>query len=450
MPMALSQTLRDGITAAHARQFDQARPLLQRAAVETPASAPAWFWAAMASASAKEAIDCLRHVVGIDPTHAQAREALGKLLVVSAVAAAPNDAAAARALLNEASQLAPDIDAVWIALAMLGDPADRLDALRRAVHVSPHRKELRAKLHETLVRDAIAAARHSDKAQARALFREAADNDPQDVRVWQALAKLAETRADAIQALRELTRLAPTQTAYRTELKGVLVADAQALQAAGGKKKDAEKRWREAIAIDEEDVESWLGLAATAPDAAEVRRAMEAAQRLSPSHQKVIAWVAQQKAPRAAAPAAHAPAPPAAAAAAPAAAPGQRTVMVVDDSPTIRKIVALTLERAGYTVVAEPDGERAVERLTQLVPDLILLDITMPKLDGYEVCKRIKKDPRTMHVPVVMLSGKDGFFDKVKGRMVGATEYLTKPFQAPAVLKVIASHCQAGPEVAHG
>jgi twitching motility two-component system response regulator PilG len=115
--------------------------------------------------------------------------------------------------------------------------------------------------------------------------------------------------------------------------------------------------------------------------------------------------------------------------------------MVVDDSATIRKILSLTLEGAGYAVVAEPDGGRAVDRLTQLVPDLILLDITMPNLDGYEVCKRIKKDPRTAQVPVVMLSGKDGFFDKVKGRMVGASEYLTKPFQAPAVLAVIARHC---------
>ena len=124
--------------------------------------------------------------------------------------------------------------------------------------------------------------------------------------------------------------------------------------------------------------------------------------------------------------------------------------MVVDDSPTIRKILGLTLDRAGYSVVAEPDGERAVARLAELVPDLILLDISMPKLDGYEVCRRIKSDPRTAQVPVVMLSGKGGFFDKVKGRMVGATEYLTKPFETPAVLAVIASHCQASGGARHG
>ncbi len=116
--------------------------------------------------------------------------------------------------------------------------------------------------------------------------------------------------------------------------------------------------------------------------------------------------------------------------------------MVVDDSPTIRKILGLTLERAGYRVVAEPDGESAVERLTQVLPDVILLDIAMPKLDGYEVCKRIKNDPRTAHVPVVMLSGKDALFDKVKGHMAGATEYLTKPFEPPAVLAAVSNACQ--------
>jgi twitching motility two-component system response regulator PilG len=128
----------------------------------------------------------------------------------------------------------------------------------------------------------------------------------------------------------------------------------------------------------------------------------------------------------------------------------RRTVMVVDDSPTIRQILGLTLERAGYTVVAAPDGEAAIERLTQMIPDLILLDIAMPKLDGYEVCKRIKLDPRTAGVPVVMLSGKGAFFDKVKGHMAGATEYLTKPFETPAVLAVVNGFCSPPAEALHG
>jgi twitching motility two-component system response regulator PilG len=74
---------------------------------------------------------------------------------------------------------------------------------------------------------------------------------------------------------------------------------------------------------------------------------------------------------------------------------------------------------------------------------VILLDIAMPKIDGYEVCRRVKADPRTGHVPVVMLSGKDAFFDKVKGRVAGASEYLTKPFETPAVLAAVANACHA-------
>jgi twitching motility two-component system response regulator PilG len=129
---------------------------------------------------------------------------------------------------------------------------------------------------------------------------------------------------------------------------------------------------------------------------------------------------------------------------------GKRTVMVVDDSPTVRKILSMTLERAGYGVLSAADGEAALEALQNSVPDLILLDISMPKLDGYEVCKRVKADARTAHVPVVMLSGKDAFFDKVKGRMAGATEYLTKPFATPAVLAAVGRMFEPETGAAHG
>jgi twitching motility two-component system response regulator PilG len=129
---------------------------------------------------------------------------------------------------------------------------------------------------------------------------------------------------------------------------------------------------------------------------------------------------------------------------------GPATVMVVDDSPTIRKILGLTLEKAGYNVVTAADGTAALAQLQDIVPSVVLLDISMPDLDGYEVCKRIKQDPRTSAVPVIMLSGKGAFFDKVKGHMAGATEYLTKPFETPAVLAVVTSHCQPAAEAQHG
>lgn len=122
-------------------------------------------------------------------------------------------------------------------------------------------------------------------------------------------------------------------------------------------------------------------------------------------------------------------------------------VLVVDDSPTIRKLVSMTLEEAGYSVVAAADGMQALGKLnghsSELngrLPNLILLDITMPRMDGYQVCKIIKGYKETKSIPIVMLSGKDGFFDRVRGRMAGSTDYITKPFKAENLVEAVNKH----------
>jgi twitching motility two-component system response regulator PilG len=104
------------------------------------------------------------------------------------------------------------------------------------------------------------------------------------------------------------------------------------------------------------------------------------------------------------------------------------SVLVVDDSPTVRKLVTMTLEKNGFTVGAAADGVVALKSIAELKPRLILLDITMPRLGGYQLCKLIKKHESTKHIPVIMLSGKDGMFDKVRGKFVGCDDYITKPF----------------------
>lgn len=116
------------------------------------------------------------------------------------------------------------------------------------------------------------------------------------------------------------------------------------------------------------------------------------------------------------------------------------TILVVDDSPTVCKLVTITLERHDYQVVAAADGLEALARMSDGLPDLILLDITMPRMDGYQLCKIIKGNQETRHISVVMLSGKDGFFDKVRGRMVGATDYITKPFEPGVLLRLVEKH----------
>ena len=115
-------------------------------------------------------------------------------------------------------------------------------------------------------------------------------------------------------------------------------------------------------------------------------------------------------------------------------------VLVVDDSATIRHLVAHTLHGAGYVVRMAEDGVKALSMIQEVVPDMVFLDINMPRLDGYQVCKVIKNDQATKKVPVVMLSGKDGFFDKVKGRLAGSSEYVTKPFEAEGLLRTVEKH----------
>lgn len=118
-----------------------------------------------------------------------------------------------------------------------------------------------------------------------------------------------------------------------------------------------------------------------------------------------------------------------------------RTVLIADDSPTVRKLVTLTLERHGHRILAAVDGMEALARLNDEIPDLILLDITMPRMDGYQVCKTIKASQATKNVPVVMLSGKDGLVDKMRGRMAGSTDHIAKPFNPVELLQIVEKYC---------
>jgi twitching motility two-component system response regulator PilG len=117
--------------------------------------------------------------------------------------------------------------------------------------------------------------------------------------------------------------------------------------------------------------------------------------------------------------------------------PKGKSILVVDDSPTVRKLIAGKLEKCGHDVICASDGVEAMERLANFVPDLILLDITMPRMDGYQVCKQIRSNSATKDIAVVMISGKDGFFDKVRGRMAGTTGYITKPFGPETLMKAV-------------
>ena len=115
-------------------------------------------------------------------------------------------------------------------------------------------------------------------------------------------------------------------------------------------------------------------------------------------------------------------------------------VMVIDDSNTIRRSAEIFLVQAGCKVILAEDGFDALAKITDHQPDVIFCDIMMPRLDGYQTCALIKKNARFAGTPVVMLSSKDGLFDRARGRMVGSDEYLTKPFTKDSLLKAVSAH----------
>jgi twitching motility two-component system response regulator PilG len=112
-------------------------------------------------------------------------------------------------------------------------------------------------------------------------------------------------------------------------------------------------------------------------------------------------------------------------------------VMVIDDSKTIRRTAETLLKREGYEVVTATDGYESLSKIADERPDIIFIDIMMPRLDGYQTCALIKNNREFRNTPVIMLSSKDGLFDKARGRIVGSEQYLTKPFTKDDLLGAI-------------
>jgi twitching motility two-component system response regulator PilG len=120
-------------------------------------------------------------------------------------------------------------------------------------------------------------------------------------------------------------------------------------------------------------------------------------------------------------------------------------VLVVDDSPTVRKIVQLTLQREHIRVVTAGDGLSALAAVSDEQPDLILLDIMLPRMDGYNICQVLRRNLAYRDTPIIMLSGKDGIFDKMRGKLAGSTDYITKPFDSAELVQIVKRHLDGVP-----
>ena len=119
-------------------------------------------------------------------------------------------------------------------------------------------------------------------------------------------------------------------------------------------------------------------------------------------------------------------------------------VLVIDDSKTIRRTAETLLSKAGCEVITATDGFDALAKIADTDPSIIFVDIMMPRLDGYQTCALIKNNNAYKNTPVIMLSSKDGLFDRAKGRIVGSDQYLTKPFSKDELLGAIRDHVKVG------
>ncbi len=117
-----------------------------------------------------------------------------------------------------------------------------------------------------------------------------------------------------------------------------------------------------------------------------------------------------------------------------------KKILIVDDSETIRRTAEALLKREGYDVAVAEDGLRAFAAIVDFKPQIIFLDIMMPRLDGYQVCSVIKNNPEYSHIPVIMLSSKDNIFDKARGRVSGSEFFMSKPFSKEELVNIVNQH----------
>jgi twitching motility two-component system response regulator PilG len=493
---ALSRLLiAEARTAASAGRRDEARALAAEATDLSPDSPSMWRALAELATCQVDRIDALRRMTHLSPEDAGIRTQFRQALMARAVIIARSNRVEARARFQEVAALNPADTRVWQALSNLADTTgERAKYLRELLRVAPDHQQARGNLRKLLVDDARELQEAGELEESRGRWREALDVAGSDIELWLGFAQACDDPVEqtrAIHAAQELDSHDPRVLEALALLSGMRIdpgalpdpdeafARFDASPAPSDNAMVAEpiddamfnalaqlpafttdatdptplETGAAPDAIDftplvsdvpldtivaDIDITTRM-LAATPADTVIATDEVEVAAEATPHSEGIeLAEPPALEAP---------PEQPAVSSAASDASP---VVMVVDDSPTIRKILGLTLERAGFTVVVEPNGLSALTRLESVVPNVILLDIAMPDLDGYEVCKRIKQDPRTTNVPVIMLSGKGAFFDKVKGHLAGATEYLTKPFETPVVLEVVANHCQAAAEVHRG
>jgi twitching motility two-component system response regulator PilG len=493
--------LREGIAAAKAGDKAQTRRLLREATLLDPKNETAWLWLAGVSESPKDALECLQRVLDINPGNDRAREGIKAARLQAAVieAKAGNKAVARRHLL-EVTEQDPRNETAWLWLAGVADsPQGMIACLEKVLAINPKNEQALRGMKAAQLQAAVAEAQAGNKSTARRLLLAITQKEPANETAWHWLATVAESNQEAAECWRRVLELNPKNEAAKHGLEACSLVGATGLAASEaiaeppltqaakpvpptpswecplcGKtgeqtkqcpacgailtleapeayvaNKDAQpKKLREAVAQFETlqrrhpdfGVHYYLGVAHL--NLREFDKAvayLQAAAKQRPDDSALHAHVDRLSRYR---PAPPVQAPPERKSRDSNKTAPQRRILIVDDSPTVRKLVTMTMEKSGYAVTSAADGYEAADRLLKGLPDLILLDIAMPGIDGYQVCKLIKGNRETANIPVVMLSGKDGFFDKIRGRMAGSTAYITKPFKPETLVQVVQKYCR--------
>lgn len=282
-----------------------------------------------------------------------------------------------------------------------------------------------------LFHEAVDLARRGNKPAARRVFARVTELDPSLGPAWRWRAHLAADSHERVEYLRQSLAVDPERTEIRLALHQALLSIAIEW-AKTGARAEARRTLLEALELDAGSEVAWLWLASLALDRDEKRAYLDRVLEIDPHHSRALEWKSQLAArpTGAGAPTPTAPRTPTA-----------PQVLVIDDSITVRSLVSRTLERRGYRVWGAATAEAALDELHRFAPDLVFLDIELPNMDGFELCQRLKSDPGLKGVPVVMLSGKDGVLDKFRGKRVGASGYITKPFSSSDLLEAAQEHC---------
>ncbi|MFN6963882.1 MAG: response regulator [Pyrinomonadaceae bacterium] len=456
-----------GVRSAQAGERVKARELLHAAAEIEPRSESVWMWLASISEYPEELLACLDRALEINPDNEKAKmwRSSTRLLMARTLVQRGLDALndggvdTARRCLEDAIEFDADNGSAWLALASIAETDEtRLACLDRVLAVDPENEEARAALrsaNDKIASAMIARARQLAAAGDAASAIEAVDamisRFPAAAEAWELKAHLATDLAERFRTCEMLLAIDPDNEFARSMIESLKPVFAAA--SLEGSPSGAETAEPSGDRVSDDTTEApspsvdKLSPAETEASAATVYVSESGGQMALDDTDDVLELTPPDGLDVAAIPAEeiadivaddldrHSNVEAVDSVANLGEAPA--TILVVEDNSVIRRLIGAKLEERGYSVVCAEDGRAAAALIRDLTPDLVLLDITLAKVDGYDICRTIRTNPTTREVPVVMISGKDGVYEEAKGIAAGANGFITKPFGPETLMKTV-------------